>query len=93
MITLLAILAPASLAAALMQPPPLPGSPCLPPEAHVDEATARSFCAALSAAGKGRVRPGRHRVHLVAAFAAGDASFREVVELFQTMAGIDDLEE
>ena len=38
------------------------------------------------------VHPGQHRVHIVAARAMGEESFREVVELLRTMAGIDDLE-
>jgi hypothetical protein len=38
------------------------------------------------------VQPGQHRVDVVSARAMGDESFRDLVELFRTMAGIDDLE-
>jgi hypothetical protein len=38
------------------------------------------------------VQPAQHRVHIVAASAMGEESFRDLVELLRAMAGIDDLE-
>lgn len=65
---LLSVLAPALLASVLAQPPTLSAPSCLPPEAHV-EATARAFCGALSAAGKGRLEgPAAYRLVYLPAF-------------------------